>query len=146
MKSKIKYKKADSNSYDGTKADKYTADEFSFVSQHSINTPVSGRPDEEKLRKAFPSLAVLINLDLMEAKQIFLAIKAMEYADISTYTVEPKTKEENIMNEIFLIKASCYWQRKMVSIDNIKQIQRIQQHEHMEVMKLKSRLTIIKRW
>jgi hypothetical protein len=42
MKRKINYKKPDSNSYDGTKADRYTADELMQFSQHSTNTLVGG--------------------------------------------------------------------------------------------------------
>lgn len=40
MKRKINYQKPDSNSLDGAKADRYTADEISFFSQHSTNTIV----------------------------------------------------------------------------------------------------------
>lgn len=140
MKSKINYKKPDSNSYDGAKADRYTADEFSFVSQHSTNTHVSGRPDEEKVKQILPTFACLVNLDLDDARQMILTIRAMEYADTTKYIVEPKTHEESIMNEIFFLKATCYWKRKMLSINDVKQIQAIQKHEHWEVMRLKSKL------
>jgi len=146
MKSKINYKKPDSNSYDGAKADKYIADEFSFVSQHSTNTPVSGRPDEEKLRHAFPSLSALINLDLSEPKQIILAIRGMEYANTDNYFIEPKTNVEVARNEIFFIKAASYWKRKMLPIDAVKQIIAIQKHEHLEVTMIKSRLLPFERW
>lgn len=146
MKSKINYKKPDSNSYDGAKADKYTADEFSFVSQHSTNTLVSGRPDEEKLRHAFPSVAALISLDLSEPKQIILVIRGMEYANTDNYFIEPKTNVELARNEIFFIKAASYWKRKMLPIDAVKQIMAIQKHEHCEVMRIKSRLLPFERW
>jgi len=43
MKNRIKYKKPDSNSFDGTKADRYTADEAALFSQHSTNTPDQGQ-------------------------------------------------------------------------------------------------------
>lgn len=145
MKSKINYKKPDSNSYDGAKDDRYTADEFSFVSQHSTNTPVSGRPDEEKVKKILPSFACLVNLDLNDARQMILTIRAFEYANTDTYTLEPKTREESVKNEIFFTKASCYWKRKMLSIDDVKQIQAIQKHEHWEVSRLKANLPI-ERW
>jgi len=146
MKNRIKYKKPDSNSFDGTKADRYTADEAALFSQHSTNTPVSGRPDEEKLRHAFPSLANLIELKLSEPKQILLAIKAMEYANTDNFFIEPKTQVELARTEIFFIKAVSYWKRKMLPIDAVKQIMAIQKHEHWEVMRIKSRLLPFERW
>jgi len=146
MKSRINYKKPDSNSYDGAKADKYTADDFSFVSQHSTNTLVSGRPDEEKLRRAFPSLATLTQLKFSEPKQIILAIRGMEYANTDNYFIEPKTQVELARTEIFFIKAVSYWKRKMLPIDAVKQIMAIQKHEHWEVMRIKSRLLPFERW
>ena len=100
---------------------------------------------EEKVNKILPAFACLVNLDLNDARQMILTIRAFEYANADTYTLEPKTREESVKNEIFFTKASCYWKRKMLSIYDVKQIQAIQKHEHWEVARLKSRLPI-ERW
>jgi len=42
MKSKIEFTKADESSFDGTAANRYSADEVAFVSQHDAKPNVSG--------------------------------------------------------------------------------------------------------
>ena len=74
-----------------------------------------------------------------------LLARAMRYADEETYTAEPKSINERILNEIFEIKAASYYKRKKLEYlptDNRKAIHEIRDHEHFSISILKRKLPI----
>lgn len=98
---------------------------------------------EDNYQKAIEYLSVFANIDLNDAKQRILLIRAIEYADISRYVPAPKSVEDSVYNEIFVEKATCHFRRKMLDMtdkNNIKLYRDIQEHEWGRVSRLKMRL------
>ncbi len=95
----------------------------------------------EKEKLAFDYLRILLGV-VGGDRPIMLIYRAIQYADPLEYFHEPKSKEEAIRREIFLVRARSYWNRKMLEFnsDNYKQINDIRTYEQHEVTRLRMQL------
>jgi len=100
---------------------------------------ISEITDNEKL--AFEYLRVLLGVFEGERK-LHLIMRAIQYANPMEYFHGPKSIEEQIRREIFLVRATSYWRRKMLkfNIDNYEQINNIRKYEQYEVTMLQMKL------
>jgi len=96
---------------------------------------------EENEKLAFDYLRVLLGV-VDEDRKLMLIYDAIRYADPMEYFNEPKSKQEAIRREMFLVRASSYWKRKMLTFnnDNYGQINKIRNYEQHEVTRLKMQL------
>lgn len=101
----------------------------------------TAREENEKL--AFEYLRILLGV-IDGDRKLLLISRAIEYADPLEYFHEPKSPEEAVRREIFLVRASSYWNRKMLQFnsDNYEQINRIRNYEQYEVTRLKMQLPL----
>ena len=99
----------------------------------------SGVTENEKL--AFEYLRVLLGVVDGE-RPLMLIWRAIQYADPLEYFHEPKSVEEAVRREIFLVRARSYWNRKMLEFnsDNYKQINDILTYEQYEITRLRAQL------
>ncbi len=96
---------------------------------------------EDNFQKAVEHLTILMNIDLNDARQKMVLATAINYADLSIYTTEIKTKEEDVNNEIFVAKAQSYFRRAMLHpFNDREQINNIRHYEHNTIMGLRMQL------
>ena len=90
---------------------------------------------------AIEKLAREIPVNINDARERLILIRAINYADISNFTVDVKNWEDNIYNEIFLTRATHYFLRKKLNpFSDIAQIRQIEKMEHYRVTMLKTKL------
>lgn len=97
---------------------------------------------EEKTRKAFDFLAIELGIDISSTREVVMLYRAIEYANPKNYYCEPAATEENVYNQIFLIRAMSYFKRKMINPmerDGMERINSIRNHEEYSVLSLKAR-------
>lgn len=94
----------------------------------------------ENYEEAFKYLSIYIGIDLNDAKQCSLLLRAIDYADISKYTPVPTSIEDRTYNEIFTTKAHCYFKRKMLPVEEWGTIKEIFNYEFQTVAILKRKL------
>jgi hypothetical protein len=96
---------------------------------------------EDNFQKAVEHLTILMNIDLNDVRQKMVLATAINYADLSIYTTEIKTKEDDVNNEIFVVKAQSYFRRAMLHpFNDREQISNIRQYEHNTIMGLRMQL------
>lgn len=85
-------------------------------------------------------LAVIEAIDLSNPVHLHYLVRAIEYADQSIYTANPKSLKDINNNEIFQAKAVCYFRRKILNpFKDFKQIDAIRRDEHFLVSRLKAK-------
>lgn len=95
---------------------------------------------EQKLKVVMDYLSVYIGIDEEDARQNILLMRAIEYAGIEDYIIQPTNHYEGIKNDIFLIKVKSFFKRKLLENNSHKEIHDIQNYEFSQVRLLKSKL------
>ncbi len=97
--------------------------------------------EEGEEKEIFEFLRMVVGA--IEERDCLLLMNAMRYADVDTYTVEPKSVKEKILNEIFEIKAVSYFKRKKLEYSgDIDGVYAIRNHEHHSISILRNQLPI----
>jgi len=99
---------------------------------------------EDSYERAFEFMVIYIGIDLSDLKQRSLLLRAIDYANASLYTPEPKSSEQHVNNEIFTIKTLCYFKRKLLPMESSKEkIKEIINYEWQTVAQLKRKLPML---
>lgn len=100
---------------------------------------------ETKEEEVLKRLCVILGVSPDNLTDLLLLSRATEYANIDWYTRDGdvRSRKEQIMNEIFFIKATSYFRRKKLNPfipGNIDIIRSIQNSEYQEIILLKMKL------
>lgn len=93
---------------------------------------------DDKYKNIFKELVVRLNIT--DVRNFHILALSIEYANISDYTEEPKNKNEQIYNDIFIVKCKYFYQRKMIEFRKdikINDINNIKSKEAFEVATLR---------
>lgn len=94
----------------------------------------------EIFEKAFAELMVILNVNLNVEREVWALAHAIKYAENEPYYPNPKGSVQKIYNEIFLTRATCYYRRKMLPINEIRESNNIRGYEVSRIFSLKSQL------
>lgn len=98
--------------------------------------------DEDKIAEAAGFLVMELGVDINDDGQRLRLARAIKYADIDNYILNPRNRKDHVRREIFYLKATCYFKRAILtpSIENFQQVDSINKWEYYKLAQLKSEI------
>ena len=90
---------------------------------------------------ALPFLMVYLGIFPEDFRELTILTNAIKYADISNWVDEPKCTIDATKKEIFIVKATFYYKRKLLNVfKDEKIIRQLRENEEYEVSWLKNKI------